>query len=339
MALHKIIFSVIILGGMILLSFAGCSKKNDSPNDSVPTIPVLTTAPVTMILTNAATCGGIVTSDGGTPVISRGICWKLTPVPQISDPHTVDGAGTGSFVSQMNNLIPDTVYFVRAYATNIKGTAYGNVQSFRTMKSVTYGVTDIDGNNYPVVKIGEQYWLRKNLRVTRYRTGDPIANVTADAQWKILVTGAFCRYDNLAVNDTIYGNFYNGYALADSRGICPTGWHVPTDLEWETLGDFLGGNNIAGEKLKSTGTIEESTGLWYAPNTNATNSSGFTGFPGGYRINYGTFYSRGNVGSFWSSSDSSSVIAWNFSLDANNGELKRNFNFKTNGFSVRCLKD
>jgi uncharacterized protein (TIGR02145 family) len=200
-------------------------------------------------------------------------------------------------------------------------------------------VSDIDGNIYPVVQIGTQSWMGANLKVKRYRNGDTIANVTTDAQWKVLGSGAYCAYENLVSNVTTYGNLYNWHALSDSRGLCPGGWHVPSESEWELMGAFLGGNSVAGGKLKSKGTLEEATGLWYAPNTEATNSSGFTAVPGGYRINYGTFYSLGNVAYFWSSSDTASVNAWNFILDANNGELNRNFNLKTNGFSVRCCKD
>ncbi len=338
MTWYRCILSFII-GGTLLFFYPGCSKKTDSPVEPIVTSPVVTTAGVTSVLSDKATCGGTVTSDGGAAVTVRGICWSLLTGPQITDQYTADGAGTGLFISQMNNLIPDTLYYVRAYATNSKGTSYGNVQQFRTLKPVFNDVTDIDGNNYPVVKIGMQYWLKKNLLVTHYRNGDPIPQVTVDAQWKILTSGAFCCYDNLGINVPTYGNLYNWHALNDNRGLCPEGWHVPSLPEWETLGNFLGGYKVAGGKLKSPGTIEESSGLWYSPNADATNSTGFSGLPGGYRINYGTYYSLGNVGYFWSASDTASVNAWTFILDANNGELKRNYNFMTNGFSVRCCRD
>jgi uncharacterized protein (TIGR02145 family) len=284
-------------------------------------------------------CGGNVTSDGGEAVTARGVCWSLAPDPEITDPHTVDGIGQGDFTSQMTSLIADTQYYVRAYATNIKGTGYGNVQIFRTLRLVVGFVDDINGNQYPVIKIGDQYWLQKNLQVTRYRNGDPVPVVTADAQWKNLTTGAMCNYDNLSGYDSVYGNLYNWHALNDKRGLCRDGWHIPSDMEWKQLVDFLGGNLEAGGKLKSEGTLEQGSGLWYFPNTGATNSSGFTGLPGGYRINYGTFYSLGNVAYFWSSSDTASINGLHFILDANNANLKRYFSFKTNGYSIRCCKD
>ncbi len=329
----------VIAAGAMLVSFPGCSKKVENPGQPAPIVPVVTTNLVTSILTDTATCGGTVTSDGGASVTARGVCWGLTTGPQISGSHTVDGTGTGSFTSLVTGLLSDTLYHIRAYATNTAGISYGNELSFRTLKPVVYSVADIDGNAYPIVKIGNQYWLKKNLRVTRYRNGDAIARVAADAQWKILTSGGLCSYDNDATNDTVYGSLYNWYALSDSRGLCPEGWHVPSDAEWKSLGNFLGGNMVAGGKMKSTGTLEQSSGLWFLPNTSATNSSGFTGLPGGYRINYGTYYSMGNVGYFWSASDTATVNGWNYVLDANNGELKMIFNLKTNGFSVRCCKD
>ena len=340
MTMLKKALSFIILGGIAISLFLSCSKKSDTPAGTSVSVPVLSTDVVTAILTNSAKSGGTVTSDGGAPVTQRGVCWSRTPSPLVSGMHTVDGSGTGSYTSTMTGLDTNSLYYVRAYATNSQGTAYGNTLSFITLKLVVYGfATDVDGNKYPVVKIGQQYWLQKNLRVDHYRNGDAIPRVTGDDPWKVLATGAYCDYDNQSANDTTYGNLYNWHALGDSRGLCPSGWHVPAGSEWKILADFLGGNTLAGGALKSTGTIEQSSGLWYVPNTGATNSSGFTALPGGYRINYGTFYSLGNVAYFWSASDTATVNAWNYILDANNGELSRIFSLKTNGFSIRCCRD
>jgi uncharacterized protein (TIGR02145 family) len=320
---------------LVLLTFTNCSKEDEKP----ATVPVLTTAPVSFIDVNSAVSGGVITSDGGAAVTARGICWSLTADPKISDFHTESGTGTGTFTSFLNDLLSDTTYYVRAWATNSEGTAYGNVQSFRTAKVVQWVVTDIDGNNYTAFKMGDQTWLTENLKVTRYRNGDEITNVTTDNQWKNMTTGAYCSFENLLSNFTTYGALYNWHALNDPRGLCPEGYHVPDDSEWAILAEHLGGDSVAGGKMKSTGTIEGGTGLWYQPNTGATNTSSFNGLPGGYRINYGTFYSLGNVGYFWSASDTASANAWNYVLDANNKKLGRIFNFKTNGFSVRCCKD
>ena len=328
-----------IITSICLFSFTGCSKKENGPVIPSTTIPVLTTAEITGISFTTAISGGEVTSDGGLPVSSRGVCWSESAMPEITDPHSVNGSGTGLFVSQLTGLKPNTLLFIRAYATNTKGIAYGSIRSFKTLKVTVDSVTDLDGNIYHVAPVGTQFWLRENLRVTRFRNGDAIPNVTVESTWKNLTTGAYCTFDNQPSNGAVYGNLYNWHALNDNRGLCPTGWHAPSDAEWAAMSTFLGGDTVAGGLLKSTGTIEGSTGLWYAPNTGATNSSGFTGLPGGSRINYGTFYSLGNLALFWSSSDTALVNAWTYILDANNGELKRNFNFKTNGFSVRCCKD
>lgn len=333
-----LILSPVFILAWVLMISAGCSKKEDAP-EVPPSKPVLTTASVTQVTQTTAASGGDITSDGGATVTARGVCWSISDTPTVAGPRTLNGTGTGAFVSYLTGLQPGTDYFVRAYATNTAGTGYGPTLTFKTLALPVDTVTDIDGNLYHVVVIGDRKWLKENLRVTHYRTGAEIPEVQPDAQWKILTNGARTRYDHAAANLILYGFLYNFFAVTDPRGICPQGWHVSTDDEWKTLGAFLGGLASAGGKMKSTGTIEQGTGLWYAPNAEADNSSGFTGLPGGYRINYGTFYSLGNVGMFWTSTDTASVNAWNYILDANNGSLKRNFNLLQNGFSVRCCKD
>ena len=339
MICQKACFYIIVFTGFILLFLTGCSKKDETPSDNPVTVPTVTTASVTGIAQTSATCGGTVTFNGGATVTAYGICLSWTPGFEKYDIYPANGTGTGHFECQLTDLTPNFLYYARAYATNSKGTAYGNVESFTTLKIVVDSVADVEGNIYHVVLIGTRKWLRENLRVTKYRNGDAIPKVTVDALWKNLVTGAYCFYDNQDVNGSTYGTLYNWHALNDTRGLCPDGWHVPSDSEWEALGVSLGGSDIAGGSLKSTGTMEGGNGLWFAPNTGATNSIGFTGLPGGYRINYGNYYSLGNVAYFWSSSDTAEVNAWNFVLDANDSELTRIFNLKTNGFSIRCCKD
>jgi uncharacterized protein (TIGR02145 family) len=331
--------STIIPFSMALMLITGCSKNGNNDPVFTPTIPVLTTNIVSNITTTAINSGGVITSDGGAQVASRGVCWSTGTTPTITDGHTSDGSGTGSFTSQVAGLNPNTLYYLRAFATNSAGTAYGNTLSFTTLKLPGDTVIDYDGNIYHKVSIGTQIWLTENLRTTHYRNGDSIPLVITDAQWKTLTTGAWCNYDNLPSNAKTYGRLYNWHAVNDSRGLCPEGWHVPSDNEWNSLALFLGGESVAGGKMKTTGTIEQGNGSWYAPNTGATNSSGFTGLPGGYRINYGNYYSIGNVAYFWSSSDTTLLNSWNFVLDANNENLIRHYNFQTNGFSVRCIKD
>jgi uncharacterized protein (TIGR02145 family) len=244
---------------------------------------------------------------------------------------TNNGTGTGSFTSSITGLSPGTVYYVRAYATNSAGTAYGNQQTLTTATSSN--PVDVDGNVYTTVTIGTQVWMKENLKVSKYRNGDPIPTNLTDAAWGATTTGAYSIYNNDAANNTTYGKLYNWYAVADSRNLCPVGWHVPTDSEWTTLENYLGGTSVAGGKLKSTST------LWNAPNTSATNESGFSGLPGGTRDRFGTYYFIGSNGAWWSSTEYSATYAWGRNLNYGNGNSGRDYYDGQGGFSVRCLRD
>jgi uncharacterized protein (TIGR02145 family) len=201
------------------------------------------------------------------------------------------------------------------------------------------GVTDIDGTVYTSIVINGQEWMQQNLAVTKYRNGDPIPTGLSNTSWQGTTSGAYAIYNNDAANNTTYGKLYNWYAVNDSRGLCPTGWHVPSDGEWTTFETSLGGSSVAGGKMKSIGTIEDGDGLWYSPNEQATNESGFTALPGGYRNIYGTYYGIGLYGYCWSSTEYLSYNAWNRGLfcgDSNVGRGSSNLHY---GFSVRCVRD
>jgi uncharacterized protein (TIGR02145 family) len=187
------------------------------------------------------------------------------------------------------------------------------------------------GEEFKTVKIGNQVWMAENLNVDHYRNGDPIPEVKDAEKWSQLNSGAWCYYDNDSANGKIYGKLYNWFAVNESRGLCPAGWHVPSDDEWTVLGNYLGGNEVAGGKLKST------TG-WNAPNSGATNSSGFMGLPGGYR-NDGTYSTIGDLGGWWSSTESVSSLAWGRSMYYNASDVYRYNDVEHNGSSVRCVKD
>jgi len=262
-------------------------------------------------------------------VTDRGVCWSTNPTPTITDSKTNDGAGAGSFMSSITGLIEGTHYYVRAYAMNSVGTSYGNEVVFSTS-----ALTDIDGNAYQTVTIGTQVWMADNLKVTHYRNGDAIPNVIDGGEWYGLSTGAYCEYNNDANNVVTYGRLYNWFAVTDSRNIAPTGWHMPTEAEWQTLVDYLGGDAVAGGKMKETGTIH-----WLAPNTGATNESGFSGLAGGYRFNSGTFYYMGNHAVFWSFTEYNNSDAWVLDLDGLYSEVGHYYYSKLYGFSVRCVKD
>ena len=244
-----------------------------------------------------------------------------------------------------------------------------NIQSIKTadMDSITFkrpvnpnginipgpNVTDIDGNVYASVTNCGLTFTKQNLNVSKYSDGTPIPQVTDPTQWANLTTGAWCYYNNSTANGTTYGKLYNWYAVAGiynaasltnptlRKKLAPTGWHVPTDGEWSNLINCLdvnadGGNNpnTAGGKMKATGTS-----LWISPNTDATNTSGFTGLPGGYHYDYGPFNDIGNAGFWWSSSESITASAWYRVLNYFNGYAGRYSYYKNFGFSVRCLRD
>jgi uncharacterized protein (TIGR02145 family) len=200
------------------------------------------------------------------------------------------------------------------------------------------GPTDADGYEYKTVKIGSQVWFAENLRTTKYNDGTPIPNVMNDEQWSKLTTGAWCYYNNDAKYNAKYGKLYNWYGVSPTangnKNVCPTGWHVPTDVEWVVLTDYLGGKSIAGGKMKEVGNTN-----WKNSNTRTTNSSGFTGLPGGYRLYSGNYYTIGNSGNWWSSTEFNTESAWDQLLENNYSEAYR-YNFNKNlGFSVRCLRD
>ena len=299
--------------------------------------PTVTTSSVTSVTPTGATCGGDVTSSGSDAVTARGVVWSTSPNPTVAlTTKTTDGSGTGSFTSSITGLSPSTTYYVRAYATNSFVTGYGSESTFTTLAPGQF--TDIDGNIYDTIAISTQVWMKQNLKVSKYRNGDAIPTGLSDASWQNTTSGAYAIYNNTAANDSIYGKLYNWYAVADSRGLCPTGWHVPSDAEWTTLENFLGGNSVAGGKMKATG-VAGSGGLWNSPNTAADNSSGFTGLPGGYRILNGAFFYIGDHGFWWSSTQYSTTSAWYRFLGNSYAGVNQSFDTKRDGCSVRCVRD
>lgn len=194
---------------------------------------------------------------------------------------------------------------------------------------------DIDGNDYQTVAIGVQVWMASNLKTTKYNDGTAIPLVTADTDWAHLLSPGYCWYDNDTVNKRDYGALYNWYAVNTGK-LCPTGWHVPTDAEWTILTTYLGGESVAGGKLKESGTSH-----WYRPNTGATNETGFSALPGGFRDYYlgGPFIYDGYSGHWWSSTELFLAYAWNQSMSSRNSNVNRFYDDEHCGFSVRCIKD
>jgi uncharacterized protein (TIGR02145 family) len=331
------------------------NNDDNSSNDSASVImfgeprvfclPNLFTNPALSVGIDSVVIRGDILNDGGSSIVLRGVCYSTTPNPNMGNPRTEEGSGIGSFASTLRNLSPSTTYYARSYAKNSQGVVvYGNEVSFSTGTPIpgvrcpgTPSVTDIDGNLYHTVQIGTQCWTQSNLKVSKYRNGDSIPTGLSNSGWGSTTIGAYAIYDNNSVNDGLYGKLYNHYSVMDSRGLCPTGWHVPTDGEWTTLETFLGGSSVAGGALKSTVT-QPTPGGWNLPNTGATNSSGFSAGPGGLRIGFGDFHNVGYDGCWWSSS-LSGPNAWFRNLKYDYGLVNR-YNYpRTNGFSVRCLRD
>ncbi len=230
----------------------------------------------------------------------------------------------GLLIYQTNET-PGYYYYTGTHWIGIIGTGTGAI--------TTSSLIDSDGNNYPIVVIGNQVWMATNLHVTHYRNGDAILNETNAATWANLTSGAYCWYDNNQNYEYAYGAIYNWYAITDTRGICPIGWHVPTSADWTTLSAYLGGSTVAGGKMKAT------KNLWSSPNTNATNSSYFSGLPGGCRDNAGLYKNANTNGYWWSATETSSSEASYRILNYINASVTESNSLKQNGFSVRCLRD
>jgi uncharacterized protein (TIGR02145 family) len=316
-------------------------------------LPTLTTTSASSITQTAASSGGNISNDGGAAIIARGVCWSTSANPTIAlITKTNDGAGTGAFTSNLTGLSANTTYFVRAYATNSLGVGYGNEISFTTLQNSTAinvpgpNVTDIDGNTYQSVTNCGKTWTKQNLNVSKYSDGTTIPQVTDPTAWANLTTGAWCYYNNDPANEAIYGKLYNWYAVAGiydaasatnpalRKKLAPSGWHIPTDAEWTQLTDCLGGQNVAGGKMKATGTVQSGNGLWASPNTDATNESGFTGLPAS-SLNYDgpSFVGIGFQGVWWCSEAALRYLSYNYG-NVTSGEADVRF-----GFSVRCLRD
>lgn len=337
----KLLFkSLFLFFAIQIVITSGCKKTK---------IPKVTTSEVSKIEQSKAVCGGNVIENYGEVITSCGVCWSISESPTILDFHTVETMSS-NFESKMTGLASSTTYYLRAYATSKNGTGYGNTVSFTTAPygilfnpNLTYGtVSDIDGNVYKTITIGNQTWMAENLKVTRYRNGDSIPNIIGCRPWQTLpssynwdsiTSGAYCIYDDYPAFYSIYGNLYNWYAVNDPRGLCPVGWHIPTFAEWNILADYLGGASVAVNKMKECGTEH-----WSGSNYAATNESGFSALPGGYR--HRTDYEKWSSEAYWwSSSGFNDTLAYCSVIPGSGNELYLYYSFKNSGFSVRCIKD
>ena len=294
-----------------------------------PLLPTVTTAVPAATSTTTGSGGGNVTNDGGAAVTARGVCWSISINPTIANSKTTNGTGTGVFTSNMTSLTVNTTYHVRAYATNSAGTAYGADRMFTTDPAT---VNDNDGNSYGVIRIGTQVWLQENLKTTKLNDGTAITLADGTPVWISMATSGYCWYANNISNKNTYGALYNWYAVNTGK-LCPSGWHVADDNEWLTLKDYLGGDLVAGGKLKETGTAH-----WASPNTGASDTYDFTALPGGWRTDAGSFLDINYFGYWWTSTLISPSV-WYRHIQYNSEKLFRATNNEKYGMSVRCIKD
>jgi uncharacterized protein (TIGR02145 family) len=265
--------------------------------------------------------------------------------------HSASALTAGDGISNVS-LMGDTLFLNNGGFVIIPGISAANNGGNSVIGSHTCGtpnvhnpdlaygsMTDQEGNVYKTIVIGTQEWMAENLNTSIYRNGDPIVTGLDNSAWGSTTSGAWSYYNNDASYACPYGKLYNWFACTDARGLCPVGWHVPSDSEWTTLTNFLGGLSVAGGPLKSAGTAIDSNGLWTSMNVSATNSSGFSGPPCGFRNNLGNYAGLGIQSYLWSSTESVNVGGWVRVLFDNNGTVARSNNFKVGGYSVRCMRD
>jgi uncharacterized protein (TIGR02145 family) len=345
---HSLRSSFIILLSLGLITILNSCKKVE--------VPTLTTLDVTNITTTKAVSGGNIAYEGSNAIIARGVCWSIENTPTVEDSISTDGFGTGSFISVLSHLNGGTTYYVRAYGTNSVGTAYGQEINFTT-SPIPKTVADIDGNIYNTVIIGTQVWMVENLKTTKYNDGIEIPHVTDFATWKDLTTPAYCWYNNDETTyKATYGALYNWHAVNIVK-LCPTDWHVSTAPEWSTLiltvdisaninhgmsfGDWAE-SQIAGGKLKATGTPEGGDGLWHTPNEGATDEFGFTALPSGERSPHSDFGVIGTYGSWWTSTEDHTLspnAAIMLFMHYGMSRVEITVSLMAGGYSVRCLMD
>ena len=326
-------------------------------------VPTVSTDMVSSIGSTTATCSGEVTANGGAEVTARGVCWSTSQHPTVSDSHTEDGTGTGAFTSSLTGLTPSTTYYVRAYATNSEGTAYGEEVSYTTNEPAdgdscpgTSTVTDYDGNTYNTVKIGQQCWMKENLRTTHYADGTDIPAGGSNTSY---TDPYYYDYSSSSIPLAQRGYLYNwpaamhGAASSNSnpsnvQGVCPTGWHLPSDAEWTQLTDYVGsqseytcggnGSNIAKALASTEGWNNIGNACAVGNNPAANNATGFSAVPAGNC--YGSsFDDAGYYASFWSSTQYDGNDAYRRALTCYYAYVSRYDYYKGYGFSVRCLRD
>jgi len=337
--MRKLILPILIF--YCIFFVCSCKKESNTQIDSSNEL-ILKTKTATKITNYNAASGGTIINNGTTSILSRGICFSKTVLPTIADQHTSDGNGTGDFNSILNGLDEGTRYYLRSFATTSNITLYGDQLSITTPNSVS----DIEGNKYNVITIGNQYWMQENLKVSTYRNGNIIPKLN-DQAWITTTNGACGIIKNSSIDDSIYGRLYNRYAVADPSELCPAGWHVPDENDWNALvrsidpnADISGIRTVqsptAGGSLKEIGIKN-----WTYSSKGANNSSGFTARPAGKRDAIsGRYFDEGISCIWWSSSlGTSGGCNYAHSLFVYDDTISRTGGFVNDGFSIRCVKN
>ncbi|WP_162304415.1 fibrobacter succinogenes major paralogous domain-containing protein [Maribellus luteus] len=330
----KSLLNVCILGFLVL----SCEKEDKTET-------YINTIEVQNITSYSAECTSEISGDESFPIVARGVCWGKNEQPTLGNSFSVDDGGFGASSSKITGLNANSLYYLRAYYRSETDTVYGNQIEFSTPDYIlfnpelTYGtVTDIDGNEYKTIQIGDQTWIAENLKTTRYQNGDAITHETDLYKWGHfqIQTGAYIFYDNNESNKDVHGALYNWYAASDSRNIAPEGWRVPTVEDWKKLSDYISPfqNGYYGYKLRETTSAHWS---FYDPMRLAsTNSTGFTAIPSGKAVS-GKFMDLGaQYAYYWTGTgtqDGSSCIylGEDIAIDFMQPNAR--------GFSIRCIKN
>ena len=289
-------------------------------------LPTVLTTSVTSVSASTAMSGGTINSDGGAPILERGVCWSLSANPLISNNKMTSGSGIGNFTTKITMLSAKTSYYARAYAINAAGVAYGEQMTFTTTSSCN-GIKNItySNQNYNTIEVGNQCWLKDNLNIGNFVLNMSSTTDHSDVK-KNDIFEKYC-YDNKEDNCVLYGGLYDWNELMTyqkqegGRGICPEGWHIPTLTEWNVLISYFGGESVAGTPVKKAG------------------ASGYDAFPGGLRGGNGSFNLLGSGAYFWTSTQIDEKNAWGISLLYRGTALSPLYRAVEMGLSVRCIKD
>lgn len=323
------------------LSFSSCLKDNK-------TLQVVTDE-ITEITETHAKGGGNVVSDGGSPVLSRGLVWSSSVIPTLEENEgkTLDGSGVGSFESSITGLEAQKIYYVRAYATNEKGVAYGSAVSFQANYFAQGdGVTDVEGNFYKTTRIGSQEWMGRSLRVTKYADGSAIEGVYV-VEEKDEWNGPYGRL--YTWNAAMKNQAADGSMNQIVQGACPDNWRLPNENDWKSLEQYLGMTEAQyvqfgwrgtkeGGNLKSKNQGEDEHPRWLSPNEGATNISLFEAVPAGTYID-GKYAGFGFQANFWTATAHDSERALNRGLHRSRTRIWRSADPIAHAYSIRCIKE